>query len=93
MSFTDKIFGLVLVLSGITIGVYWTLWQLLSLPIIDQSHMLHGFFPDSYYLFKIPALALVLGLLLIDAFISSTNKKIAAEKARKAAAEAAKKKQ
>ena len=92
MSFTDKIFGLVLVLAGITIGLYWTLWQFLSLPIIDAKHMARNFFPDLLYLFKLPALVLVVGLLLIDAFISSTNKKVAAEKARKAAAEAAKKK-
>ena len=92
MAFTDKIFGLVLVLAGITIGVYWTIWQFLALPIIDPKHMVNNFFPDTLYLFKVPALVLVLGLLLIDAFISRTNKKIAAEKARKAAAEAAKKK-
>mgnify|MGYP007121958342 FL=1 len=55
--------------------------------------MIHGFFLEPWYLLKVPALALVLGLLLIDAFISSTNKKIAADKAKKAAAEAAKKKQ
>ena len=48
---------------------------------------------EPYYLFKLPALALVLGLMLIDAFISRTNKKVAAEKAAKAKAEAAKKKQ
>ena len=47
---------------------------------------------DPYYLFKLPAFALVVGLLLIDKFISSTNAKIAADKARKAAAEAGKKK-
>ena len=92
MSFTDKIFGLVLVLAGLAIGAYWTVWQFLCLPIIDSKHFAHNFFLESWYLFKIPALALVLGLLLIDAFISNTNKKIAAEKARKAAAEAAKKK-
>jgi len=43
-------------------------------------------------LFKLPALALIIGLLGIDKFISHTNEKIAAEKARKAALEAAKKK-
>ena len=93
MSFTDKIFGLVLVLAGVSIALYYTLWQLLSLPIIDSKHMINGLFMEPWYLLKVPALALVLGLLLIDAFISSTNKKVAAEKARKAAAEAAKKKQ
>ena len=45
---------------------------------------------DTYYLFKLPALALILGLLAIDMFISSTNKKVEAEKKRKE--EAAKKK-
>lgn len=47
---------------------------------------------DSYFLFKLPAFALVAGLLLIDNFIRKTNQKIADEKARKAAAEAAKNK-
>ncbi len=41
---------------------------------------------DSYYLFKLPAAALVIGLLLIDRFITKTNQRIAAEKARRAAA-------
>jgi hypothetical protein len=50
-----------------------------------MKHPIYGFFLDNYYLFKIPALALVVGLLLIDAFISKTNKAVAAEKARKAA--------
>ena len=47
---------------------------------------------DPYYLFKLPAFALIVGLLGIDLFISRTNKKIAADKAKKAAADAAKKK-
>ena len=93
MSFSDKVFGLILVVAGFAIGLYWTLWQLVSLPIVDEKSLpISGLFLEPFYLFKIPALALVLGLLLIDAFISRTNKRIAAEKARKAA-EAAKKKQ
>jgi hypothetical protein len=47
---------------------------------------------ESYYLFKLPAFVLVSGLLLIDNFIRKTNKKVAEEKAVKAAAEALKKK-
>ncbi len=45
-------------------------------------------------MFKLPALALIIGLLGIDWFITKTNNAIAKEKARKAAeaAEAAKKK-
>ncbi len=50
-----------------------------------------NYFLDAYYLFKLPALALIIGLLGIDWFISKTNRAIAAEKARKAALEAAKK--
>ena len=93
MSFGDKIFGLILVVAGLAIGTYWTVWQLMTLPIVDDSKLpIKALFLEPFYLFKIPALALVLGLLLIDAFISRTNKRIAAEKARKAA-EAAKKKQ
>ncbi len=85
MAFTDKVFGLILVLAGLFIGVYWTVWQVLSLPVLSRTHWLYDFFPEPYYLFKLPALALVVGLLLIDAFISSTNRKIAAEKAAKEA--------
>ena len=86
MGFTDKIFGLVLVSAGIFIAIYYSIWQLLSLPIMKRTHPIYNFFADPYYLFKLPALALVLGLLLIDFFISHTNKKVAAEKARKEAA-------
>ena len=31
MALVDKIFGLVLMLSGIAIAVYYTIWQFLSL--------------------------------------------------------------
>ena len=85
MAFSDKIFGLVLVSAGVFIAIYYTIWQLLSLPILNRGHKIYNFFPDPFYLFKLPALALVLGLLAIDFFISHTNKKIAAEKAAKAA--------
>ena len=47
---------------------------------------------EPYYLFKAPAFILITGLLMIDNFIRKTNKKVAEEKAAKAAAEAAKKK-
>ena len=93
MAFTDKIFGLVLVSAGLAIAVYWSIWQLLSLPIVNRKSPIYNYFMEPYYLFKIPALALIIGLLFIDWFISRTNRKIAAEKAKKAAAEAAKKKQ
>ena len=92
MAFSDKIFGLILVTTGLAIAFYWTVWQILSLPIVNRKSPIYNFFIDPYYLFKIPALALVVGLMLIDWFISRTNKKVAAEKAKKAAAEAAKKK-
>ena len=61
-------------------------------PLLSRKHEIYDFFLDPYYLFKLPAFALVAGLLLIDRFISSTNAKIAAEKKAKAAKEAAKKK-
>ena len=91
MSGFDKIFGLVLMFAGVSIAIYWTIWQFLSLPVLNRRHFIYNFFLEPYYLFKIPALALILGLLLIDAFISRTNKKIADEKAKREA-EAAKKK-
>ena len=46
---------------------------------------------DPYYLFKLPALTLIIGLLLIDGFISKTNANIARERKERAAKEAAKK--
>ena len=93
MSFTDKIFGLVLMLAGVGIAIYWSIWQLLSLPIVNRKNPIYDYFMEPYYLFKIPAFALIVGLILIDGFISFTNSKIAADKAKKAkAAEAAKKK-
>jgi general stress protein CsbA len=61
-------------------------------PIINQRHPIFDYFLDSYFLFKIPAFALVTGLLLIDNFIRKTNQKIADEKAKKAAEDAAKNK-
>ena len=77
MAISDKIFGTVLVLAGVFIAIYWTAWQILSLPLLNRGHYVYNFFPDPYYLFKLPAAALIIGLLLIDNFISSTNKKIA----------------
>ena len=35
---------------------------------------------DPYYLFKLPALTLIIGLLAIDGFISKTNANIARER-------------
>ena len=92
MALVDKIFGLTLVLAGLFIAVYYTIWQIISLPIIDRKHFIYNFFLEPYYLFKLPAFTLVAGLMLIDLFISRTNKKIADEKARKAAIAAAKEK-
>ena len=46
---------------------------------------------DPYYLFKLPALTLIIGLLAIDGFISKTNANIARERKERAAKEAAKK--
>ena len=54
--------------------------------MLSASHPIRAFFMDNYYLFKLPAFALIVGLLLIDMFISHTNKKVAAEKAAKEAA-------
>ena len=34
MAAIDKVFGLILVLAGLTIAIYWTIWQFLSLPIL-----------------------------------------------------------
>tara|TARA_B110000285_G_C14668877_1_gene399431 strand:- start:122 stop:283 length:162 start_codon:yes stop_codon:yes gene_type:complete len=45
---------------------------------------------DPYYLFKLPALTLIVGLLLIDGFISKTNANIARERAERVAKEKAK---
>lgn len=60
--------------------------------MLNQKHYVYNYFMESYYLFKLPAFVLVSGLLLIDNFIRKTNKKVAEEKAVKAAAEALKKK-
>mmetsp|Transcript_9746 Transcript_9746/g.16415 ORF Transcript_9746/g.16415 Transcript_9746/m.16415 type:complete len:94 (+) Transcript_9746:39-320(+) len=93
MAAVDRVFGLILVLAGLAIAAYYTVWQLLSLPVLSRKNSIYNYFMEPYYLFKLPAAALVVGLILIDQFISRTNKKIAAEKARKAAIEAQKKRQ
>jgi hypothetical protein len=59
--------------------------------VLSRKHPVFNFFLDPYYLFKLPAFALIVGLLLIDSFITRTNKKVAAEKAARAAKDAAKK--
>ena len=59
-------------------------------PILDRKHVAYNFFLDPYYLFKLPALTLIVGLLLIDGFISKTNANIARERAERAAKEKAK---
>ena len=89
MGFTDQVFGLILVTAGVGIAAYYTVWQFLSLPVLSAKHPIRDYFMDNYYLFKLPAFALIVGLLLIDMFISNTNRKIEAEKKRKE--EAAKK--
>ena len=61
-------------------------------PVLSRKNNVYNYFLDPYYLFKLPAFALVAGLLLIDRFISSTNAKVAAEKKAKALKEASKKK-
>ena len=39
MSGTDKIFGLILFLAGVSIAAYYTVWQFLSLvSLIQISH-------------------------------------------------------
>ena len=93
MSGVDKIFGLILMIAGFSIAVYWTIWQFLSLPVLNRRNPVYNFFLEPYYLFKIPALALIVGLLLIDSFIARTNKRIADEKAKKEREDALKKKQ
>ena len=60
--------------------------------MLSRKHPITAFFPDSYYLFKLPAFALIVGLLFIDWFIGKTNRAVAAEKAAKAAKEAKAKK-
>ena len=74
------------------IGKFFFLTLSILQPVLSRKSEIYNFFMDPYYLFKLPAFALVAGLLLIDRFISSTNKKVAKEKADKAKAEAAKKK-
>jgi hypothetical protein len=60
--------------------------------VLSRKHPIFDFFLEPYYLFKLPAFALIMGCLLIDGFITRTNNKIAAEKARKAAEESKKQK-
>lgn len=39
MGFASRIFGLVLVLAGIFIAVYWTAWELMIL--VSEYHLIH----------------------------------------------------
>ena len=91
MSGVDKLFGLILMIAGFSIAIYWTIWQFLSLPVLNRRNPIYNFVLEPYYLFKVPALALIVGLLLIDAFIARTNKKVAEEKAKKEREDAKKK--
>ena len=87
MALTDKIFGLLLMATGIGLALYWTLWIVLSLPIINRKNPIYNYFLEPYYLFKLPAFALIAGLILVDVFMSRTSRRVAEEKARKAMAE------
>ena len=91
MSGIDKIFGLILMIAGFSIAIYWTIWQFLSLPVINRRNTIYNYFLEPYYLFTVPSLALIAGLLLIDTFIARTNKRIADEKAKKEREDAKKK--
>ena len=39
MAFVDKVFGLVLILAGLFIAVYYTIWQFLSLVSIITKNL------------------------------------------------------
>ena len=73
--------------TGIGLAIYWTLWIVLSLPIINRKNPIYNYFLEPYYLFKLPAFALIAGLILVDVFMSRTSRRVAEEKARKAMAE------
>ena len=83
----DKLFGLVLVLAGISIAAYYSVWVFLSTNYTKHLLPAHlsGLFPPAEYLFKLPAMALVIGVILIWTFISRTIASIEAKKVADAA--------
>ncbi|CDW85646.1 UNKNOWN [Stylonychia lemnae] len=88
----DKVFGLALILAGVTIAVYYTLWVIHSIPCVCKHFGDLPVFLDPVWLFILPSMALIGGVSFIWFFISSTNKKIALAKAQAAAKVAQEKK-
>ena len=82
----DKVFGLGLVAAGIFIAIYYSIWVFTSLKCM-QKHVLpenfRGFFLPADWLFKLPAMTLIVGVIMIWAFISRTLASIEAEKQKK----------
>ena len=83
----DRFFGLSLVIAGLFIAVYWTLWVLTILPAVASKLpiALTKCFFDPVWLFRLPAVALIGGIAFINFFIKNTSRKIAAAKAAAAA--------
>ena len=77
----SKLAGLILFLAGIFIASYYTAWVVLQLPVLKEYKVqTKEYFLDPILLLQLPALALVLGITLIAAFIFHTEAKIAAAK-------------
>ena len=85
-----RLFGLALVIAGVFIAIYWTIWVLMILVSDTQLYLINlqpfisskfsgvnQYFLDPVWIFRLPAIALIGGITFIAYFIINTNQKIA----------------
>ncbi|TFK29960.1 hypothetical protein FA15DRAFT_663271 [Coprinopsis marcescibilis] len=83
MAVSDKALGGVMLVAAATVFIYYTIWALL-LPFLEDTNILHGFFPAREWAVRLPAFILVVGVTAIGLFIGSTIMKERQRKAQKA---------
>ncbi|KAH6918550.1 dolichol phosphate-mannose biosynthesis regulatory [Coprinopsis sp. MPI-PUGE-AT-0042] len=83
MGTTDKALGGVMLAAAATVFLYYTIWAIF-LPVLEDTNVMHSFFPAREWAVRLPAFILVVGLTAIGMFVGSTIMKEKRRKAEKA---------
>ncbi|KAG2020198.1 hypothetical protein CC2G_005566 [Coprinopsis cinerea AmutBmut pab1-1] len=84
MGATDKALGGIMIVAAATVFLYYTLWAIF-LPFLEETNIMHSFFPAREWAVRLPAFILVVGVTAIGMFVGSTiikEKRRRAQKAR-----------